>query len=86
MNWLVRFLSLFCFITALAVVQVAWQCRLLAGQLMEAELAAQRLQTRWGQLLLEEAAMGALPRVEQVATDRLQMRAPHAQNLIVVIP
>ncbi len=84
MKLLTSGLSLACLASALFVVSASWECRQLAGRLMQAELRAQDLQTRWGQLLLEEAALGALPRIEQLAAEQYLMRTPGAANLVVV--
>lgn len=82
----VPLLAVACVLSAMAVVQVAWQCRVLATQLMEQELLAQHLQTAWGQLLLEESALGALPRIEKQAQEQGGMRAPHAADFVVLNP
>ena len=53
---------------------------------MQLRLAEQDLTTRWGQLLLEESALGALPRVEAEAIRIASMRAPTASDLMVLDP
>ena len=51
---------------------------------MQLKLAEQDLKIRWGQLLLEESALGALPRIESEAIRSAGMRAPNASDLVVV--
>lgn len=72
-------------LTALACVWVAYECRVLADELMQLRLAEQDLVTRWGQLLLEESALGALPRIESEAMRISGMRAPNVDDLVVVV-
>ncbi len=72
-------------LSALACVWVGYECRVTANELMQLRLAEQDLKTRWGQLLLEESALGALPRIESEATRSAGMRAPNSSDLIVVI-
>ena len=71
-------------LSGLACIWVAYECRVLANELMQLELAEQRLTARWGQLLLEESALGALPRVESEAIRLSGMRAPGVSDLVVV--
>ena len=78
-------LSLIC-ITALACVSVAYESRALATELMRLKLAEQDLTTRWGQLLLEESALGSLPRVEAESGRLASMRAPQSSDLVVLHP
>lgn len=78
-------LSLIC-LSALACVSVGYESRALATELMRLKLAEQELTTRWGQLLLEESALGALPRVESEAGKLASMRAPQSGDLVVLHP
>jgi|TARA_B110000483_G_scaffold226488_1_gene287303 cell division protein FtsL len=71
-------------LSALACVWVGYECRVLANELMQLKLAEQDLKIRWGQLLLEESALGALPRIESEAIRSAGMRAPNASDLVVV--
>ena len=71
-------------LSGLACVWVAYECRVLADELMQLELAEQRLTARWGQLLLEESALGALPRIESEAIRVSGMHAPSIDDLVVV--
>ena len=73
-------------LSALACVSVGYESRALATELMRLKLAEQQLTTRWGQLLLEESALGALPRVESEAVKIASMRAPLAKDLMALNP
>lgn len=42
------------------------------------------LQVEWGQLLLEQSALGANSRVEKLAKTRLEMRIPLSENVEMV--
>lgn len=70
--------------SALACVSVGYENRALATELMQLKLAEQELTTRWGQLLLEESALGALPLVETAAMKNASMKAPAAGDLMVL--
>lgn len=73
-------------VSALACVWAGYESRVLATQLMQLRLSEQDLTTRWGQLLLEESALGALPRVEAEAVRLSSMRAPGSSDLMVLRP
>ena len=45
------------------------------------EAARDQLQTEWGQLLLEQSALSAYSRVEQLARKQLHMKAPDQTEL-----
>lgn len=51
-------------------------------QLQQAE--RDRLETEWGQLLLEQQAWGAYGRIGRLATEQLQMRNPAPHEIIMV--
>ncbi len=71
---------------ALAVVVVSFNCRLLADELMDLKSEQQRLQVEWGRLLLEESALAANVRVEQVARSELAMKRPAFDQIRVIGP
>lgn len=53
-----------------------------AWQMAQAE--RDRLETEWGQLLLEQHAWGAYGRIGKIATEQLQMRNPPPAEIIMV--
>ncbi|UTW45035.1 cell division protein FtsL [bacterium SCSIO 12696] len=84
--WVTASLWLAVVVSALAVVNVSHQCRTLFAQLTQLEKSHNQQQVVWGQLLLEQAAHGSFSSVEQQASDKLGMRAPIADDIVVVRP
>lgn len=72
--------------SALAVVFSAYQHRKHFNAYQE--LADQRddLQVQWGQLLLEQSALAAHSRIEDIVTQRLGMYVPQPSEIVVVRP
>ncbi|UYF98530.1 MULTISPECIES: cell division protein FtsL [unclassified Halomonas] len=79
-------LFLACLLTALAVVVTTHMTRTQFAQLQRLEQEKNQLQTEWGQLLLEEGAWSTPARVEQIATERLEMRIPDVDDVEVIRP
>ena len=86
LTWVTAVLWLAVVVSALAVVNVSHSCRALFAQLSQLEKQHHQQQVVWGQLLLEQAAHGSFSSVEQQAADRLGMRAPVAEDIVVVRP
>ncbi|MFG6666734.1 cell division protein FtsL [Halomonas sp. HNIBRBA4712] len=86
--WPLIILALFlaCMFTALAVVATTHMTRTQFAQLQRLEQEKNQLQTEWGQLLLEEGAWSTPARVEQIATERLEMRIPDVDDVEVIRP
>lgn len=72
--------------SGIGVVAVSYDCRLLADELMELKSRHQALQTEWGRLLLEESALAAYARIEEIAQSRLSMRRPEPGDIRVLEP
>lgn len=79
-------LFLCCVATGLAVVATTHMTRVQFAQLQQLEQEQNQLQTEWGQLLLEEGAWSTPARIEQIATERLDMRIPDVHNVEVIRP
>lgn len=75
-----------CLASALAVVTFTHMTRNQFAQLQELERERSQLDTEWGQLLLEEGAWSSPARIEQVATERLNMRLPDVDDVEVIRP
>ncbi|WP_346798845.1 cell division protein FtsL [Halomonas sp. Bachu 37] len=75
-----------CLASALAVVTFTHMTRDQFAQLQKLELERNQLDTEWGQLLLEEGAWSSPARIEQVATERLNMRLPDVDDVEVIRP
>ena len=56
------------------------------AELQRLEQEENQLQTEWGQLLLEEGAWATPARIEQIATERLEMRIPDVNDVEVIRP
>ncbi|RUR28222.1 MULTISPECIES: cell division protein FtsL [Vreelandella] len=75
-----------CIISGLATVAVTHMTRVQYAQLQQLEQEKNQLQTEWGQLLLEEGAWSTPARIEQIATERLDMRIPDVHDVEVIRP
>lgn len=73
-----------CF-SAIAVVYSSHTSRQLFHELTEMKETRQDLQTEWGQLLLEQSTLSSHTRVENLATKKLDMQIPAAQDIKLVI-
>jgi cell division protein FtsL len=66
------------------VVYVAYEVRTLTDSYQQASTRRHQLQVEWGKLLLEQSALGSFSRVERVAIEKLGMRVPSADEIIMV--
>ena len=71
-------------VSALSVAFVSHLCRQKYAQLTELEREASQLQVDYGKYLLEHSAWGSLQRIETMATVRLNMRSPQAQEILII--
>ena len=83
MKW-VAFLSLFTFVSALAVVMVRHQNRLEFREVRVAEKLRDRLNDEWSRLQLEQATWSRHNLVEQAARQELGMVIPEPTDIVVV--
>ena len=72
--------------SAAAVVQVKQRARTLFVELEHLSAERDRLNIEWGRLQLEQSAWSAHGFVEQVATRRLRMTLPQANEVKIVQP
>ena len=70
--------------SGIGVVYTKYLSRALFVELQEVRAARDQADMEWGRLQLELATRGALGRVMGIAEERLQMRAPSAQDIVVV--
>ncbi|SHF50219.1 cell division protein FtsL [Modicisalibacter ilicicola DSM 19980] len=70
--------------SALAVITSAHLTRVQYARLQQLESEKDRLQTEWGQLLLEESTWSAPSRIERLASERLDMRVPELDEIRVI--
>lgn len=71
-------------VSALSVVYTTNVHRLVLSQLEQAEQQAHQLKLQWGQLLLEQASLARPSRVQQLATDKLNMVLPVNKQTFVL--
>lgn len=69
------------FLSALKVVEVRYQTRLLVVRLEELRQQRDELEREWGQLLLEQGTWNTHTRVEEISRARLGMTIPDPTTL-----
>lgn len=67
-------------VSALAVVYSTNSYRVTLNKVEQQEQLTHYLQLQWGQLLLEQASLATPARVEELATEKLQMILPTPKN------
>lgn len=75
------------FILVCTAVAVSWsvhKSRHYLNDLQGLEAERDRLETEWGQLLLEQHTWGAYGRVGKIAAEQMQMRNPAPTEIIMV--
>lgn len=80
----VSFLAAAVVCSGVAVVYAKNASRALFVDLQQVRLQKDHADMDWGRLQLELATRGALGRVMDIAGERLQMRAPEAEQIVVV--
>lgn len=70
--------------SAIAVTYSVHKSRQYLHDLQTLQAERDRLETEWGQLLLEQHAWGAYGRIGRLATEQLQMRNPAPAEIIMV--
>lgn len=70
--------------SALAVVYSTNAYRSVFIQMEQAEQQSNHLQMQWGQLLLEQASLATLSRVQYLAQKKLDMALPETKNSFVL--
>lgn len=81
---LVALLGLTVVVSALAVVYVKFESRVLFVELQALGQAQDQMDVEWGQLQLEQSTWAAHGRIERLASKRLQMVLPEAAQIVVV--
>lgn len=84
MRSVVAIIVLAVFVSAVLVVSLRHQARLLSTQLQTLQVARDALNTEWGKLLLEEGAWSEHRRVETAARQRLDMAIPDSKEIVVI--
>ena len=73
-------------VSALAVSWTVHDTRRLTSKAQQLQAQQNRLQTEWGQLLLEQSTWGSYARVEKLAREKLDMQLPGKGQKVVVKP
>lgn len=73
-------------VTALAIVEMRQRHRILFVQLSKLEHARDELNIEFGRLQLEQATWAESNRIDQVARDRLGMKFPEGNDIVVIRP
>lgn len=81
---LAAMLSLMLVCSAVAVAYSVHKSRHYLNELQSLESDRDRLETEWGQLLLEQHTWGSYGRIGKIALEQLQMRNPAATEIIMV--
>jgi len=74
------------FLSALAVIDARHENRRLFAQLQQLRQQRDQLNVEWGQLLLEQSTWSTHSRIEQMATQQLDMQMPAYVQVVVVHP
>lgn len=82
----VALLAVLLVISALAVTWSVHESRRLTARHQQLQAEQDRLQTEWGQLLLERSTWGSYARVETLAREKLDMKLPEKDERVVVRP
>ncbi len=86
-SWILVFVAVFLVISsAIAVVYSSFETRRLVARHQNLQAANNEMQVEWGQLLLEQSTWGSYNRVEQLAMNKLGMRVPEPNEIIMVEP
>lgn len=85
-GWLLPAMWVAVICSALSVIYVSHLCRQLYSELSKLERESNTLQVEWGRYLLEQSSWASLSRIEQLAKDRLEMRVPGAEEIVVIRP
>lgn len=73
-------------VSALAVSWSVHDARRLTSLAQQLQTEQDRLQTEWGQLLLEHSTWGSYARVERLAREKLNMQLPDTGQRVMVKP
>lgn len=73
-------------LSALAVSWTVHESRRLTNRVQQLQSEQDRLQTEWGQLLLEHSTWGSYARVERMAREKLAMQLPQGEQKVLVTP
>ena len=73
-------------VSSVAVNYSSYETRRLVAQHQRLQKENNAMQVEWGQLLLEQSTWGSYNRVEQLAGNKLKMRVPAPNEIVMVEP
>ncbi|MGH8401438.1 MAG: cell division protein FtsL [Gammaproteobacteria bacterium] len=73
-------------LSAFAVIDARHENRVLFAQLQQSRQQRDALNIEWGQLLLEQSTWSTHARIEQMATQKLDMELPEHVEIVVTPP
>jgi cell division protein FtsL len=73
-------------LSAFAVIDARHENRVLFAQLQQLRQQRDSLNVEWGQLLLEQSTWSTHARIEQMATQKLDMELPEHVEIVVMPP
>ncbi|HET7396091.1 MAG TPA: cell division protein FtsL [Gammaproteobacteria bacterium] len=73
-------------LSAFAVIDARHENRVLFAQLQQLRQQRDALNVEWGQLLLEQSTWSTHARIEQMATQKLDMESPEHVEIVVTPP
>lgn len=74
------------FISALYIVQLRHENRLLFLELQTLQQQRDRLNVKWGQLQLEQSTLTQHHRIETIAREKMKMRMPDPSDIVLIKP
>ncbi len=83
--WVLAFLGIAAFLSALGVVVVQHDSRTQFRQLQALEKERDQLEMEWGRLELEQGAWTTPSRIESLADRKLDMRMPEMGDTVMVL-
>lgn len=84
MTKLTLFLMLILVISALGVVTAQHEARKLSISLEKERIIARQLKVEWGQLQLEQSTLGRHARIENIASEQLNMNLPTTSDIQII--
>ncbi|GAA5110991.1 cell division protein FtsL [Alloalcanivorax gelatiniphagus] len=85
-RWLAPLLLMLVVGSALGVAYSVHEARRLTDRTQQLLSEQARLETRWGQLLLEHSTWGSYARVERLAREDLGMKLPETDERVLIRP
>lgn len=76
--------AIVCVVSAMAIVYTKHESRKLFVELEELTQERDALNIEWGQLQIEQSTWATHARIEQVATDKLELMRPAATDIFVI--